>query len=121
MGKRGIVDAYTTGRGTIRVRGKAHVEEIGNGKSQIIITEIPYQVNKKNLIESIAELAHSKRIDGLTDLRDESDRNGMRIVLELRRGRGAPNPAESALQTYTTPGQLRHYYAGSCQRRTEDP
>ena len=85
MGKRGIVDAYTTGRGTIRVRGKAHVEEIGNGKSQIIITEIPYQVNKKNLIESIAELAHSKRIDGLTDLRDESDRNGMRIVLELRR------------------------------------
>ena len=61
------------------------MEEIGNGKSQIIITEIPYQVNKKNLIESIAELAHSKRIDGLTDLRDESDRNGMRIVLELRR------------------------------------
>lgn len=85
MGKKGIVDAYHTGRGALKVRGKAHVEEMENGKSKIVITEIPYQVNKKHLIENIAELARDKRIEGLTDLRDESDRNGMRIVIELRR------------------------------------
>ena len=85
MGKRGISDAYHTGRGALKVRGKAHIEEMENNKSRIVITEIPYQVNKKHLIENIAELARDKRIDGLTDLRDESDRNGMRIVIELRR------------------------------------
>ncbi|MEG1477908.1 MAG: DNA gyrase subunit A, partial [Clostridiales bacterium] len=85
MGKKGISDAYLTGRGTVRVRGKAHVEEMDNGKSRIVITELPYQVNKKNLVENIASLARDKKIDGITDLRDESDRNGMRVVLELRR------------------------------------
>ncbi|MEG2658590.1 MAG: DNA gyrase subunit A, partial [Clostridiales bacterium] len=70
---------------TVRVRGKAHVEEMDNGKSRIVITELPYQVNKKNLVENIASLARDKKIDGITDLRDESDRNGMRVVLELRR------------------------------------
>lgn len=85
MGKKGIHDAYHTGRGTVRVRGKAHIEEMDNGKPRIIITEIPYMVNKKTLIETIADLARDKRIDGITDLRDESDRNGMRVVLELRR------------------------------------
>lgn len=85
MGKKGIVDAYHTGRGALKVRGKAHVEEMENGKSKIVITEIPYQVNKKHLIQNIAELSRDKRLEGLTDLRDESDRNGMRIVIELRR------------------------------------
>ncbi len=85
MGRKGIIDAYETGRGALKVRGKAHVEEMDNGKSRIVITEIPYQVNKKHLIENIAELSRDRRIDGLTDLRDESDRNGMRIVIELRR------------------------------------
>ncbi len=85
MGRQGIVRAYTTGRGTVRVRGKAHIEEMANGKHQIIISEIPYQVNKANLIESIANLVREKKVDGITDLRDESDREGIRVVLELRR------------------------------------
>lgn len=85
MGKSGILDAYTTGRGTVRMRGKAHMEEMNNGKTRVIITEIPYQVNKKNLIETIADLARDKKIDGITDLRDESDRTGMRVVVELRK------------------------------------
>ena len=81
----GIVEAYNTGRGRIRVRGKSHVEEMAN-KSRIIITEIPYQVNKSKLIENIADLVKAKKIEGITDLRDESDRKGMRIVIELKRG-----------------------------------
>ena len=85
MGKSGILDAYMTGRGTVRMRGKAHMEEMSNNKTRIVITEIPYQVNKKNLIETIADLARDKRVDGITDLRDESDRTGMRVVIELRK------------------------------------
>ncbi len=85
MGHQGIINAYTTGRGTVRVRGKAHIEEISGGKNQIIISEIPYQVNKSNLIESIANLVREKKLDGITDLRDESDREGIRVVIELRR------------------------------------
>jgi DNA gyrase subunit A len=81
----GIVEAYNTGRGRIRVRAKSEVEEIGN-KSRIIITEIPYLVNKARLIETIAELVKAKKVEGITDLRDESDRKGMRIVIELKRG-----------------------------------
>ena len=85
MGTRGIRDAYTTGRGSIRVRAKTTIEKMSNGKSRILVHEIPYQVNKARLIEKIAELVRDKKIDGITDLRDESDRNGMRIVIELRR------------------------------------
>ncbi len=85
MGRQGIVKAYTTGRGTIRVRGKAHIEEMSGGKHQIIISEIPYQVNKSNLIENIANLVREKKLDGITDLRDESDREGIRVVIELRK------------------------------------
>lgn len=84
LGKSGIRRAYETGRGTITIRAKTEIEE-HNGKSRIIVHEIPYQVNKAKLIEKIAELVREKRIDGITDLRDESDRNGMRIVIELRR------------------------------------
>lgn len=86
-GREGILDAYRTGRGRVTVRARIAVEtpEKG-GKESIIIQEIPYQVNKSRLIESIAELVHSKTVDGITDLRDESDKDGMRIVIELRKG-----------------------------------
>ena len=85
LGKAGIDEAYRTGRGKIRVRAVSNIETMPNGKSRIIVTEIPYLVNKARLIEKIAELVKEKRVDGITDLRDESDRQGMRIVIELRR------------------------------------
>jgi len=85
LGRAGVLDTYTKGAGKITVQGKTHFETLKNGKEQIIITEIPYQLNKVNLIQNIVELAKSKRIAGIQDLRDESDRNGMRIVLELKR------------------------------------
>lgn len=84
MGRGGIRRAYETGRGSVIIRAKAEIEEHGN-KARILVTEIPYQVNKARLIEKIAELVREKKLDGITDLRDESDRNGMRIVIELRR------------------------------------
>ncbi|MFA7143966.1 MAG: DNA gyrase subunit A [Candidatus Izemoplasmatales bacterium] len=85
LGEAGIREAYTTGRGIIRVKARTEIVETTSGKKQIIITEIPYQVNKTTLIERIAELAKNKIIEGITDLRDESNRNGMRVVMELRR------------------------------------
>jgi len=85
-GTEGIKSAYTKGRGIVRVNAKAFIEEGKNGKEAIIIKEIPYLVNKSNLIESIANLVQNKKIEGITDLRDESDKDGMRIVIELRRG-----------------------------------
>ncbi|MBU8737394.1 DNA gyrase subunit A [Bacillus licheniformis] len=89
LGRSGIRKAYETGRGSITLRAKAQIEETSSGKPVIIITEIPYQVNKARLIEKIADLVRDKKIDGITDLRDESDRNGMRIVIELRRDANA--------------------------------
>ena len=83
------VVAYRTGRGKIRVRAVTDIETMSNGKSRIIVTELPYLVNKANLIQKIAELVKLKKIDGITDLRDESDREGMRIVIELRRDANA--------------------------------
>ncbi len=85
LGTTGIEEAYRTGRGKIRVRAVSNIETMPNGKSRIIVTELPYMVNKARLIEKIAELVKDKRIDGITDLRDESDRTGMRICIELRR------------------------------------
>lgn len=84
LGRSGIRQAYQTGRGSITMRAKATIEE-NNNKARIVVNEIPYQVNKARLVEKIAELVREKRIEGITDLRDESDRNGMRIVIELRR------------------------------------
>jgi len=84
-GYSGIVDAYKTGRGRVIVRGKAAVEKCKGNREKLIITEIPYQVNKANLIKSIAVLVKDKKIEGISDLRDESDRDGMRIVIELKR------------------------------------
>src|SRR5687767_14959954 len=87
IGRQGIFNAYTTGRGSITVRAKATTEESKKGdKVSIVITEIPFQVNKKRLLENIAELHREKTIEGISDLRDESDRDGMRIVIELKRG-----------------------------------
>ncbi len=85
LGKDGIKKAYETGKGSVVIRAKAFIEEMNNGKSRIVVEEIPYQVNKARLIEKIAELVRDKKIEGITDLRDESDRNGLRIVIELRR------------------------------------
>ena len=85
LGLRGIREAYTTGRGKIKVRAVSEIEAMPNGKNRIIVTELPYLVNKAKLIEKIAELVKDKRIDGITDLRDESNREGMRVVIELRR------------------------------------
>jgi len=83
-GREGITNAYTTGKGKVTLRAKATIER-GKGKPQIVITEIPYQLNKSNLIESIANLANSKKVEGISDLRDESDKDGIRIVIELKR------------------------------------
>lgn len=85
LGKRGIYDAYHEGRGKIITRAKSEIEEMHNGRQRIVVTEIPYQVNKARLIEKIAELVHDKRLEGISDIRDESDRSGMRIVIELKR------------------------------------
>ena len=84
LGTAGATEAYRTGRGKVRVRAVTDIETMANGKSRIIVTELPYMVNKANLIQKIAELVKLKRIDGITGLRDESDREGMRIVIELR-------------------------------------
>ena len=85
LGTRGIEEAYRTGRGKIRVRAVTDIETMSNGKSRIIVTELPYMVNKARLIEKIAEMVRDKKIDGITDLSDQSSREGMRIVIELRR------------------------------------
>ena len=85
-GMQGIVDAYTTGRGIIKVRAKAKIEQEYRGGENIIITEVPYQVNKARLIEKIAELVRGKKIEGISEIRDESDREGIRVVLDLKRG-----------------------------------
>ncbi len=84
-GRQGIFDAYTTGRGKITLRAKAVIERQKGNKDRIVVTEIPYQVNKSNLIENIARLVHDKKIDGITDIRDESDKDGIRMVVDLRR------------------------------------
>ncbi|GBG56682.1 DNA gyrase subunit A [Sporomusaceae bacterium FL31] len=85
LGQEGIKLAYTTGRGVVKMRAQARIERMSNGKPRILVSEIPYQVNKARLIEKIADLVRDKIVDGITDLRDESDRTGMRIVIELRR------------------------------------
>ena len=89
LGKGGIEEAYRTGRGKIKVQAVTEIEAMPNGKSRIVVTELPYMVNKARLIEKIADLVKEKRVDGITDLRDESDRSGMRICIELRRDANA--------------------------------
>ena len=100
MGRSGIRAAYATGRGKIILRSRAEIEEDKNGKFKIIVTEIPYQVNKARLIMSIAELIKSKRIEGISDLRDESDRDGLRVVIEIKR-EANPQVVLNQLYSYT--------------------
>ena len=88
-GTAGIVAGYRTGRGRVRIRAKADIEVADNGRESIIVTEIPYQVNKARLIEKIAELVKEKKIEGISELRDESDKDGMRIYIEIKRGESA--------------------------------
>ena len=85
LGIQGIVDAYETGRGKVIMQGRAHVEPASKGRDSLVVTELPYQVNKANLIEKIAYLARDKKIEGVAELRDESDKDGMRIVIEIKR------------------------------------
>lgn len=89
MGKENIAEAYRTGRGKVKVRSRAIIEELPKGRQQVVVTEIPYQVNKARLVERIAELVKDKKLEGISDLRDESNRNGMRIVIELKRDANA--------------------------------
>ena len=89
LGSEGIRKAYTTGRGIIKLRANCHIETLSNGKNRIIVTELPYQVNKARLVEKIADLVRDKQIEGITALNDESDRTGMRIVVDLRRDANA--------------------------------
>jgi DNA gyrase subunit A len=88
-GARGILEAYHTGRGRIILRARTHFEDVGQDKQAIIVTELPYQINKARLLERMAELVREKKIEGITDLRDESDKDGMRMYIELRRGENA--------------------------------
>ena len=100
VGMEGVRDVYRSGKGRITVRGKAMIEEMRGGRFRIVVTEIPYQINLTNLIERIAELARSGRLEGISDLRDESDRNGLSIILELRRG-ASPRTVLNRLFKYT--------------------
>ncbi len=100
LGSEGIRQAYTTGRGIIKMRANAHIETMSNGKPRIIVTELPYQVNKARLVEKIAQLVRDKQIEGITDLRDESDRNGMRVVVDLRKDSN-PNVILNQLYKHT--------------------
>jgi len=89
LGREGILSAYTTGRGSVKMRAKAATEKVGKDREAIIVNEIPFQVNKSRLIQQIAELVGDKKLEGISDVRDESDRDGMRIVIELKRGENA--------------------------------
>lgn len=100
MGIGGIKEAYETGRGRIVIRGRVHQEQPRKGRAQIIVTELPYQVNKSRFIEKIAELVRAKRIEGISDLRDESDKSGMRVVIELKRD-AVPNVIINSLYKNT--------------------
>ena len=100
LGTEGIRHAFATGRGRLLVRARTQIEETDNGRFRIIVTEIPYQINKTTLLERIAELVRSGRLDGISDLRDESDRSGMRIVIELKRG-ASPKKEQNRLFKFT--------------------
>ncbi len=101
MGRDGIRSAYETGRGSITTRGKAHIEQTSTGRTRIIVTEIPYQVNKSKLVTKIADLVREKKLTEISDLRDESDRKGMRIVIELKQNAGIPQVVLNKLFKHT--------------------
>ena len=109
-GRAGIVRAYRTGRGRIYVRARARVEGVGSGKETIVVSEIPYQVNKAQMIERIADLVKEKRIEGITEIRDESDKEGLRVVIELRRGENG----EVVLNNLYALSQLQQVFGINC-------
>src|SRR5690606_27115590 len=100
LGTEGVKQAYASGRGRVLLRARTVIEETNSGRFRIIVTEIPYQVNKSTLIERIAELARNGTLDQISDLRDESDRTGMRLVIELKRG-AAPKKVRNRLFKHT--------------------
>ena len=113
MGRAGIRAAYATGRGKIILRARCEIEEMPNGRERIVVTEIPYMVNKARLIESIADLVKEKRVEQISDLRDESDRDGMRIVIELKRDANAQVVLNQPLLLHPAPGHRRRHHAGA--------
>ena len=125
MGRSGIRAAYATGRGRVCVRARTEFEEFGNNRTRIIVTEIPYQVNKRMLIKNMADQVEDKRLEGISDIRDESDRNGMRVVIELKRD---ANPqvvlnrlfAQTQLQTTFAINMLALVESGN-QSQPQDP
>ncbi len=112
LGRAGIRSAYETGRGSITMRARAGIEQIRKDRDAIVVTEIPYQVNKSALLERMAELVRAKDVEGIADLRDESDRDGMRIVIELKRDATARGGAEPAVPLHQSADQFRHQHAG---------
>ena len=117
MGRQGVRDAYETGRGSLKVRAVTQIEESTNGKSKIVVTELPYQVNKARLAEKIADLVKTQKLKDIADLKDESNREGMRLVIETKRGANPQRGAEPALQAHAAAGELRHHHAGARRRR----
>ncbi len=101
LGQEGIISAYATGKGRVIVRARAHIEDLKGGRTAVVVTELPFQVNKANLVERIADLVRNRRIETISDLRDESDRTGMRIVIELKRGADTQATLNQLLK-YTT-------------------
>lgn len=121
LGTRGIEEAYRTGRGKIKVRAVTDIETMPNGKSHIIVTDLPYLVNKARLIEKMAELVKTKKIDGITAITDESNREGLRINIELRRDVNANVIFKPALKAHPAPGFLRRDHAGPGKQRAQGP
>ncbi len=112
-GEEGIEAAYGSGRGRVTVQAKAHIEEMDRGRNRIIVTELPYMVNKSSLIERIADLAREGHLEGLSDLRDESDRHGMRIVLEMTKNADPEVDPARALQAHADADHVQHQPAGA--------
>ncbi len=121
-GLEGVREGYRTGRGRVVIRARTHIEDIDKGGRQaIIVDEIPYQVNKANLLIRIGELVREKKIEGISDLRDESDKSGMRVVIELKRGEVTGDHPQQSVQADATAGQLRHEHGGAGRRPAAHP
>ncbi len=120
-GEDSLVSAYATGRGKITMRAKMHIEDMGRGKQRIIVSELPYQTNKSALVERIASLVRDGRLEGIADLRDETDRQGLRLAIELQRGIEADAGHREAVQADAAARDLQHHHAGAGQQRAARP
>ena len=117
LGRSGIYSAYSTGRGSIVMRGKVAIEAMRGEREAIIITEVPFQVNKATMIEKMAELVRDKRIEGISDIRDESDRQGYRVVIELKRDANCRRHPQPALPLHAAADLVRRQYGGAERRQ----